>query len=85
MRIFGRGAHKISPDEKLLLDYFKVFGEANMGLIYAVMWATVKLEERDAIEWIIRDALPRYSPKAAKVACSYLNLYTNQPCKLTRN
>jgi len=76
MRIIRRGAHKnaISSDEKRLQAYFKTFGDANVGLIYAVMWATAKPEERDAIESIIRDALPRYSPKAARVARSYLNL-----------
>jgi len=76
MRIIRRGAYKnaISSDEKRLRAYFKSFGDANMGLIYAVIWDTAKPEERDAIEWIIRDVLPSYSPKAAKVARSYLNL-----------
>jgi len=85
MRIFGRGTHEdISPNEKLLRDYFKVFGEANMGLIYAVMWATAKPEERDAIEWLIRDVLPAYSPRAAEVARNYLALFAAAPTRSWR-
>ena len=75
MRLLLRnGTHKnIDSDEERLRGYFKARGEENMGLIYAVMWATAKLEERDAIEWIIRDVLPLYSPKAAKVAQAFLD------------
>jgi len=68
-----------TPEERLLRDYFKTFGDANVGLIYAVMWATAKPEERDAIEWLIRDVLPLYSPRAAKVARSFLDRFAATP------
>jgi len=44
-----------------------------MGLLYAVMWSTAKPEERDAIEWLIRDVLPDYSPRAAEVALRFID------------
>jgi len=62
-----------TPEERLLRDYFRAFGDANMGLLYAVMWSTAKPEDRDAIEWLIRDVLPDYSPKAAEVALHFID------------
>ena len=62
-----------TPEEERLRDYFRTFGDANMGLIYAVMWDAAKPEERDAIEWLIRDVLPDYSPKAAEVALYFID------------
>jgi hypothetical protein len=62
-----------TPEEELLRDYFRAFGDANMGLLYAVMWDTAKPEDRDAIEWLIRDVLPDYSPKAARVALNFVD------------